>query len=1022
MNNKIISSSDWQNPELLHENREHQYSHFIPYDSMDKALNGYYDSSDNYLLLNGVWKFKFFERYYDVPQNIAELSNNTENWDDLTVPSCWQTNGYDKPQYINACYPIPANPPFVPNDNPAGVYTREITIPDSFDGKEIYLNFEGVDSFFYVWIDGQYVGLSKGSHLQSRFNITEHINGKNIRLTVMVLKWCDGTYLEDQDKIRLSGIFRDVYLLARDKKHINDIFIKTDLDNKYVDSTISIDVSADEDCEYVATLYDAENNVVFEQTANANSVFEANINNAKKWTAETPYLYTLVIKCGNEYIPIKIGVRKIEVSETGALLINGKKIKLFGVNRHDTHPDLGYYTPLEHMMTDLMQMKRHNINCIRTSHYPNTPIFYDLCDKYGFYVIDEADLEAHGTRVDNNMDHDMLRSVPEWEKAFVDRSKRMVERDKNHASIIMWSIGNEACMGRNHEKCMEYMHSRDNTRLVHYEGVYGDHSSYDSSFEDTPLVDVVSRMYPSIEVCENFCENGDKRPFFLCEYSHAMGVGPGDIKDYIDCMEKYDKFIGGCIWEWADHSIRQYDSEGNPYFIYGGLWGDFPNDINFCCDGLNSPDREAHTGLKDYKNIIKPVYVKSFDENKKTITLFNRQSFDCLENVSLFIKIKRDGIVLSTQLIDNISIEPKCEKEFKLDYVVPTSDFAEYHLEVSFVQKNDTAWEKAGYEIGFDEFKIENVKYVAPEYIKGDNNIFAEDGNTYLIIKGNDFKYTFNKAIGFFTEICYDGCNMLSKPCDLSIWRAPIDNDRKHKDIWRKYNLDKAFSTCLFTEVVESKSDFIKIKTTVAHGGPSTKPVICGDVYYTVYSDGEISVETKLTHNNISQVWLPRFSMSFVTVDGFENVKYLGMGPDENYVDLIHSARIGEYSTTVDKLYTEYVKPQDNGNHYATRWMACYNNDGKGLLFKGDDLFEFSAHHYSEYDLDNAKTIAELIKSKNTYIHIDYKQSGIGSGSCGPVVSPKYRLDEESIEFSFRIKPINISKTNLSYEGRTKAK
>ncbi len=1022
MNKKQISQSDWQNPILLHENREPQYSHFIPYSKLENAFSGEYSLSDNYLLLNGVWKFKYFEKYYDVPQNIVELSNNAETWDDLTVPSCWQTNGYDKPQYINACYPIPANPPFVPNDNPAGVYTREIMIPDNFYGKEIYLNFEGVDSFFYVWIDGQYVGLSKGSHLQSRFNITKYINGKSVRLTVMVLKWCDGTYLEDQDKIRLSGIFRDVYLLARDKEHINDIFVKTDLDSGYVNSAISVDVSANDNYEYTATLYDEEKNIVFTKTATANSVLEFNVNNAKKWTAETPYLYTLIIKCGNEYIPLKIGIRKIEVNKNGALLINSEKIKLFGVNRHDTHPDLGYCTPIEHMMTDLMQMKRHNINCIRTSHYPNTPIFYDLCDKYGFYVIDEADLEAHGTRVDNNMDHDMLRSVPEWENAFVDRSVRMVERDKNHASIIMWSIGNEACMGRNHEKCMEYMHSRDNTRLVHYEGVYGDHSSYDSSFEDTPLVDVVSRMYPSIEVCESFCENDDKRPFFLCEYSHAMGVGPGDIKLYIDCMEKYDNFIGGCIWEWADHSIRQYDENGNSYFIYGGLWGDFPNDINFCCDGLNSPDRKAHTGLKDYKNIIKPVYVKSFDENKKTVTLFNRQSFDCLENVSLIAKIKRDGIVLSTQQVDNICIKPKCEKDFALDYNVPSSDSAEYHLEISFIQKNDTAWEKAGYEIGFDEFKLENVTYIAPEYVSNGKNINVVNEFPYIKITGDGFCYTFNKATGLFSSLCLNDAELLSNAADFTIWRAPIDNDRKHKDTWRKYNLDKAFTTCVFADITEIQSNFVKIKTSIAHGGASTKPIVYGDVYYSVFSDGEIKVSMKLSHNNVSNIWLPRFGMKFITKEGFENITYLGMGPEENYVDLIHSAKIGEYNTTVDELYNEYVKPQDNGNHYATRWMACYNSDGNGLLFKGDDYFEFSAHHYSEYDFDNAKTVADLKKSENTYIHIDYKHAGIGSGSCGPVLSPEYRFDEEKIDFSFRIKPININKTHLQTEGRILAK
>ncbi len=1012
---KKISPTDWQNPMLTHENRINQTAHFIPYDSFDKALNGVYAASKNYYLLNGVWNFKYFQNVYDVPQNIYDF-DSTYSWDKLDVPSCWQTNGYDRPHYINACYPIPANPPYVPTHNPAGIYMREFSLPSSFEDKDIFLTFEGVASFFYVWLNGEYVGMSKGAHLQSRFDISRFASCDKLKITVMVLKWSDATYLEDQDCFRHNGIFRDVYLLARDKKRVDDIFVTTDLDETYTNSVVTVKTKGNTD--FTAKLLDANGKLVDEVSATCSKDITFKVNNANKWTAETPYLYTLVLNYGSEYIPIKVGVRKVEISKNSELLINGTPIKLFGVNRHDTHPDLGYYTPHDHMIEDLMQMKRHNINCIRTSHYPNSPIFLEYCDKFGFYVIDEADLEAHGTRVDNCMHHDMLRDNPDWTAAFVDRTVRTVERDKNHASVIIWSIGNEACMGENHKACMRYMHEHDSTRLVHYEGTY-DEKDYGGIGTDTELVSFISRMYSPVEKIAEFVEGGlEKRPFYLCEFCHAMGVGPGDLKKYIDFIESHDNFMGGCVWEWADHSIRQYDENGKEFFTYGGYWGDEPNDGNFCCDGLNSPDRVAHTGLLDYKNLIKPLYAKAFDVATKTVTFYNRNSFADTKDISVIFKLKRDGVVVWQHIKDDICVAPKNSIDIELNYELPSCDSAEYYLEISYMLLKDLPWAKTGYEIGFDEFKVE-CSYSAPNVNECNETLSLVSEYPRIVINGFNFKYVFNSATGFFESIELGGKEFLAEAVDLSIWRAPIDNDRWLTDKWRQFNLDKATSTCMSCEILEQNERLVVIKANIAHSGVSVIPNIKGCITYTIFADGEIKTVVSANHHNNTEIWLPRFGFVFTLPKGFEKVEYLGMGPNENYHDLIHSARMGHYNSTVDGLFNNYIKPQENGNHTDVKWMVCHDISGRGVMFKTQDKFEFTAMHYTTEMLDKSKYTKDLIKSENTYIHIDYKQSGVGSAICGPKLDPAYRLDEEQINFEFSIKPMLIENFDLPTEGRT---
>ncbi|MEG0578566.1 MAG: glycoside hydrolase family 2 TIM barrel-domain containing protein, partial [Niameybacter sp.] len=807
MHSQTPLQPEWQNPTLLQINREPARAYYIPFGTCEDALAHHKGTSPYYKLLNGTWKFSYYDTYIDAPNNFHDVDYCSEDWASIPVPSNWQLHGYDKPHYTNVNYPFPVNPPYVPNENPAGLYIKEFTLPTKWDGQDVFINFEGVNACFYIWLNGTFIGYSQGTHLPSEFNLTDSLVKGTNKLAIKVLKWCDGSYLEDQDFYRLSGIFRDVYLLARSPLHVRDFFVKPTLDATYTNGTLDVSVafSAPFEGSFTASLFDADHHLVATTTC-SQTQFTFDLPNVNKWTAETPYLYTLVLEHKGEYIPTQVGFRTLEVAPNGAFLVNGVAVKLKGVNRHDSHPDLGHYTPMQHMIDDLLIMKRHNINTVRTSHYPNAPEFLRLCNQYGLYVVDESDLETHGTQAAINCN--ILSNDPVWKDAYLERVIRMVERDKNHPCIIMWSLGNESFFGTNHIAMSEWTKNRDTSRLVHYEGTVHFRGQTAIGCEEEkvhPCVDIVSYMYASQEdlIAESEVTN-DSRPYFLCEYSHAMGVGPGDLKSYWDLFYQHPRLIGGCVWEWCDHSVRQNDGNQD-FFVYGGYFEEFPHDGNFCVDGLVSPDRKPHTGLKDYKYIIQPVHVEGSDLAHGLITLINRYDFLDLSTLQLEWTITKDGAIYETGIVSDLCIAPHASHTLQLGYTLPTKVDGDFFLNLSFVQKAATPWAERGYEVAFSQLELATASYLE---VAVTDSLQVEEDARYITFTGDAFNYRFNKFCGSFESLQTNGVELLANCPEPSIWRAPTDNDRNIQHGWYHQMMHCATPHVYQVALVESTPEY----------------------------------------------------------------------------------------------------------------------------------------------------------------------------------------------------------------------
>lgn len=991
-----------ENPGMLHENCEKPRAYFIPYDTEEKALKALRGDSAFYTSLNGVWKFKYYNNAHEVLEEFYSEDYCADSWNTIPVPSNWQMHGYDIPHYTNVKYPYPCDPPFVPNINPAGLYIRDFYIHPA-EGKEYYINFEGVDSCFFLWINGQYTGYSQVSHMTSEFNVTRFLkDGKNI-IAVMVLKWCDGSYLEDQDMWRLSGIFRDVALIERDRVHISDIFVKPRLDSGFSQAGFWCGIETSGGVLNVrAVLMDPEGNVAGsgEITVNGSGSFNFDVKEPKMWSAEVPNLYSIMLYAGNEVIIVKAGLRRIEVRNS-VILINGRAIKFKGVNRHDSHPELGHTIPLWHMKQDLILMKRHNVNAIRTSHYPNDPRFLELCDELGFYVIDEADLECHG--VEAVGEKDMLAKDPSFAAAFVDRMQRMVERDKNHACIVMWSLGNESGYGDNHIKMAKWAKVRDDTRLIHYEGASRIHET-----DDTSDLDVISYMYPSIARIreEILTLPNETRPLILCEYSHAMGNGPGDLKDYWDLIYETPRFAGGFVWEWTDHGINTVTPEGTEYFAYGGDFGDMPNDGNFCIDGLVYPDRRPHIGLLELKQVIAPVSVEAADLTNGRIKVTNLYDFSDLSHLLLNWKIECNGETTAGGVIEDMEAAPQSSCTVQIPISCQCNCSGRCFLFVWFTLKHETVWADRGYTLAMFQFELpsreaENnrLSFIDMKPVK------LSDTGQMLVIEGSDFRYVLDKNTGMFDSLEYNGVKMICAQPKLNIWRAPCDNDRVIRQQWEKEGFDRIIPHVYSVETEEQDDRYISITTTYSLSGYSNKPVIRGKLTWTVYGSGDILFDTHAdVRDNLT--YLPRFGLRFVMPEGNELVEYFGYGPHESYIDKRQSTYKSRFQAFVRELHEDYIKPQENSSHYGTEWAIVSNLMGMGLLFIGMNDFSFNASHYTPEDLAAAKHNYELKPRKETIIHVDYKMSGVGSNSCGPELLPQYRLSEKQIRFRLRIKPV----------------
>ncbi len=931
----------YENLKFIHENTMPPRAHYIPYDSLEKALAGDKKSSDFYTLLNGEWDFKYYSRDIDCPEVITD-------WDKLAVPSCWQANGYEKPYYTNVNYPYPVDPPYVPDDNPVGVYRKIITVDAKTAAMENYIVFEGVSSCVELFLNGEYVGFSTVSHSTSEFKLTLK-EGDN-EIIAKVYKWCVGSYLEDQDFFRYNGIFRDVYLLSRPTGHLFDVEIGYDDKALY--------------CDYSHKLFDAEGK-------------ETNTDSLILWNAEKPYLYTVVIEQAGEYIPVKVGFRTQSVSEKGELLINGVSVKLKGVNHHDTHPTKGYTMSYEDMRSELLKMKELNINCIRTSHYPPQAAFIELCDELGFYVVDEADNETHGFASRNakwpGYDKDGIWPCnnPEWKEAHIDRSARLFQRDKNHTCVVMWSHGNEANYGENFVAMTEYIRANDVKmgfkRLIHYENSYNHYSrAQRTEIADPDTVDVVSRMYPMPSELDIYVEKtGDTRPIFWCEYCHAMGNGPGDLMDYWNIIYNNPQFIGGCIWEWADHSALI--SEGK--FGYGGDFGEETHDGNFCSDGLVFSDRSFKAGSYEAKHAYQPL---DTEWKNGVLTILNRYDFTDLCEAELRYEYVVDGKVVKADKL-NVSAAP---------HTTVSVDLPIEAVECKLGAYLNVYMEKDGGEVASTQHKIADAAAIPA--VNGVATIVCD--KEFATITGEGFEYKFNLHYGQLTKV--DG--LLSSPMALTVWRAPTDNDRRIKNQWFDENYHK-----MHNKVYETVVDGNKITVKAALNSVSKMNFFTYTTIYTFYADGRIDIELDGDFDD-SRVYLPRLGFEFKTLA--KDFTYFGYGPYESYIDMHHASKMGMYESNADAEYVDYIMPQEHGNHYNTKYLKL-----GGFTFAAKDGFDINVSNYDSMELFKKSHNFELVSNGYSNVRIDYKVSGIGSNSCGPELATKYRMRDKKVSFKFTI-------------------
>lgn len=988
-----------KNQKTLHEGCEAPRAYFIPYHSKEAALTGVRELSSQFKNLCGEWDFRFYSTPADLPDFTEE--GFTTDWDRLTVPMNWQyalDRGYDVPNYSNTNYPIPCDPPHVPDDNPCGLYHRTFELSaEELNAKKIYINFEGVDSCFYLYVNGKFAAYSQVSHMTSEVDITSYVHAGENDLKVLVFKWCDGTYLECQDMWRLSGIFREVYLLVRPEKHIEDIFVHTNLAYDFATANVTVDLALKDTAAYEWSFSDAEGNEI---AGGLNREVSVALDEPRLWSDEDPYLYTLTLFCEGEWIVIPVGLRKIEVKNK-VVYINGKKVKAKGVNRHDSHPIFGHATPYEHILNDVLLLKRHNVNMVRTSHYPNDPRFTELCDKYGLYVVDETDLETHGMWAMGG--NNWLTENPEWRDAYVDRVRLLVERDKNHPCVIMWSLGNESGYGDNHRAMSMWVKGRDQSRLVHYEGCNVGWKKE----QEVEYLDIESRMYPDADYAIRYCNDENYTlPYFLCEYCHAMGNGPGDLKDYWDAIWSHDSFFGGCVWEMIDHSVA-IDVNGKTGYTYGGDFGDKPNDGNFCVDGLVYPDRRPHTGMLELKQVLAPFVITSDDPLSGKFTIKSRRFFKDLSDLKLTWKLRKNGktIAHGEQIL---STAPMGEETIELALPEQIDGFTT--LIFTAVQNEATDWADVGYEVGFYQFELsataeKGVQPVASATVKK-----SQQGNTLTIAAGETV-YSFDTFHGLLVSIVDSGKEMLDEPVKPTVWRAPMDNDKNIRWRWQDYGFNRAQIKCYSAYVSAESDEAVTFTTEIAMGGYMRQQFLRATIDYTVSADGSLTIAHKVKVNAYEDrfPFLPRYGMTFVMPQGNEKLAYYGYGPHESYIDKHLSTYRDLFNSTVTDNFEPYVYPQENSSHYDTDWTQISAQDGRGLFFTSDKRFSFNAQHYSAETLDAVKHDYELVPEKRTYVTVDYKVSGCGSNSCGPGLAEKYQLKEREFDFTFTVKPIRTA-------------
>jgi len=1068
----IVSSfaqqHDWENEQVIGINKEPGHSIYVPYATIEQALADYPNESPFYQCLNGTWKFNWVKSPDLRPLDFYKPDFNVNYWDNIEVPSNWQMKGYGKPIYTNITYPFVKNPPYVMTPaypgwtnsempNPVGSYRRNFVIPENWDGHEVYLHFAGVQSAMYVWVNGQKVGYSQGSMTPAEFDITPYLKKGNNTLAVEVYQWSDGSYLEDQDFWRLSGIFRDVYLYATPKFHVRDFLVQSDLNKDFTSATLNTNLSfANKGYKGIISIegylvkdgqsYHEEKPVFVKQlTASEASKKTSELSISTKvdhpdlWSAEIPNLYQVVFVLKNatgetiEVVATPFGFRKIEIKDS-QLWVNGKSVLLKGVNRHDLDPANGRYITYESMLRDIKLFKQFNINTVRTCHYPNHPDFYKLCDRYGIYMVSEANLESHGMGYDKeSLGHDVR-----WQKAHVSRVMSMVETFKNHPSVIFWSLGNEAGPGVNFEACRKAILARDNSRPIHYQGY-------------NEVADIESTMYPSVEWLDETGAKNDPKPFFMCEYAHAMGNAVGNLQEYWDVIEKHKRLIGGCIWDWVDQGLQKEVPEkpGEYFFAYGGDYGDRPTDWNFCVNGLTTPDRTITPKMEEVKKVYQYIAIEPQEILSGKVSIKNKYQFINLAKFDLCWELSCDGDVIEAGNMPGLNLEPGLSTEINIPFGKPQlNSGGEYFLKVIFKLRSDEKWASRGHVVAWEQMAVPlDVPAVEPVHPSTLSSLTYSENGDWVYVSGKTFNLRFNKRVGTISDLDYFDTPVLQTKSEaiygirpetkmlyfdtvttarlagpmLNIFRAPVDNDYMfgggYGPKWREgalYNMHPNVRSV----TVNKQDEALVIDVNIDSKSPKGYTVRQHTIWK-IYGNGFIDINTDFDPDKLDYP-LAKLGFLLQMPEGFEDVTFYGAGPHENYRDRLHSAAIGRYQTKVDDMFVPYLRTQDCGNRSNVRWFTLSNHNGVGMMLVANGLMNFSALHYTPLDLEKANHPYELTRRKETILTVDMQHCGLGGGSCGPGPLGKYLLKTEKASFGFSIRPYIGNMGNMSDVAKMK--
>ena len=1026
----------WENPHIFNIGQEAPRSNFIPYSKVEELYEASYFEKSNsqwVKLLNGKWKFHWTKKPMNRPKDFYKNDFDIEGWDEIKVPANWEMEGYGIPIYVNARYPFPKNPPHIPHDyNPVGSYKKYFTIPEEWDGREIFIRFEAVKSAAYFWVNGNFIGYNQDSKTPVEFCITEHLQKGENSIAVEIYRWSDGSYLECQDFWRLSGMEREVFLWAAPKAYIRDFFVKTELDEKYENGVFQVDIDLKsflkeknktvvEKYTLTILLLDEKRNLIVEKSQvidfqeNTDIVisFSKKINHPKRWTAETPHLYQLALVLKNEsgevieVVGSKVGFRKLEI-KNAQMLLNGVAITLKGVNRHEHDEVNGHVITEKDMLEDIRLMKQFNINAVRASHYPNHGRWYELCDKYGLYVIDEANIEAHGMGACFQESFDEAAhtsALPDWEAAHMDRVKRMLERTKNHACIITWSLGNEAGNGQNMYAAYDWVKQRDPSRPVQYEQA-----------GESRNTDIVCPMYPKIETIIDYAQRADDRPLIMCEYAHAMGNSVGNLQKYWDAIAAHPNLQGGFIWDWQDQGILAKTDDGQSYWKYGGDFGGeaVPSDNNFCINGLVFPNRALHPAMWEVKKVYQNIKVEAIDLEKGLFRVYNLFDFKTLQDISIEYDLLEEGRSILYGTIEDFEVPAGGGKMLNLKFDFTKKEKKEYFVNLIFKTQVAQPMIPLGHEIAKEQFQIFPSATIALMDIQPQKIYYLDEEEGTRKVGNSLFQVSFDIETGLLKEWIYDGNVLLQGGAQPNFWRAPIDNDlgnlmMMRLDIWKKASEDRIVEEMS----IRPKSNF-EMEVITTFGFPSVG--ISYKITYKIFGNGAMEITGRILpfdylNNELPE--LPRFGLKMELPLMFDNLKWYGRGPHENYVDRKTSAFVGLYNSTIAKQYHPYIRPQENGNKTDTRWLTLTNQDGVGVKIFGQSYFDFSAQQYTSEDFDFTpeqpfKHTCDLVPKDFITLHVDFGQMGVGGDdSWGAHTHDEFKLFPKPYSLRFLIQPIS---------------